>query len=247
MTVYDSIVIGAGPAGTTVSTLLAEQGYRVLLLEKSHFPREKLCGEFIAPECLPIFDRLGVLDRMFDAGAKIIRRWGFFAPDGRSVEVPMEWINKKYPHAIGLTRARMDTILLDRAREAGVEVREGFAVSPQFHHENDLTFIEGKAGSEPYGPFQTKLLIDASGRNGAFHNPGTQMQSRFQGSRIFACKVHLGEIRDLGERGELFFFRDGYGGISNVEGARTNLCFLTTEATLRETKGDRERLLDLTV
>ena len=123
MTVYDSIVIGAGPAGTTFSTLLAERGYRILLLEKSHFPRHKLCGEFIAPECLPIFDRLGVLDRMFDAGAKIIRRWRFFAPDGRSVEVPMEWINEKYPHAIGLTRARMDAILLEAGQVSVPEAR----------------------------------------------------------------------------------------------------------------------------
>src|SRR5262245_15131237 len=118
MTVYDSIVIGEGPAGTTVSTLLARQGYRVLLLEKSHFPRQKLCGEFIDPECLPLFDRLGVLDRMLDAGAKVIDHWRLYAPNGRSVELPMKWLTDGHSHAIGLTRARMDAILLDRAREA---------------------------------------------------------------------------------------------------------------------------------
>src|SRR5262245_26115096 len=96
---YDVIIIGAGPAGSTVSTFLARAGLRALLLEKSRFPREKLCGEFVTPECLDIFDRLGVRARMFDAGATIIREWTLFAPDGRGFKTPMEWIADGYKHA----------------------------------------------------------------------------------------------------------------------------------------------------
>lgn len=244
---YDVIVIGAGPAGSTVSTLLAEAGRQVLLLEKSRFPREKLCGEFITPECFPVFDRLGVRQRIFDAGAKIIRRWTLFAPDGRSVEAPMEWLAGGYRHAVGLSRARMDAILLDRAVEAGVETREGFHVSPTFHRENGLSFIEGKADGETVERFAAPVVIDASGRNGAFSNQSPQPATRIEGSRLFGCKIHLRAVEGLRERGELFFFGDGYGGLSDVEDDRTNLCFLTTEATLREAKGDREKLLDLTM
>src|SRR5215470_9622106 len=76
---YDVIIIGAGPAGSAVSTLLAREGLRALLLEKSRFPREKLCGEFITPDCLNVFDRLGVSELIFDAGAKIIDRWTLFS------------------------------------------------------------------------------------------------------------------------------------------------------------------------
>jgi flavin-dependent dehydrogenase len=244
---YDAIVIGAGPAGSTVSTLLAEAGHRTLLLERSRFPREKLCGEFIAPECLDLFDRLGVRQRLFDAGAKIIKRWTLFAPDGRRVEIPMEWIADGYGHAISLTRARMDAILLERALEAGVEIRQGFHVSPAFQREDGLSFVEGKAGGETVERFSAPAVIDASGRNGAFSSQSLQPTSSFEGSRLFGCKVHLRAVEGLGERGELFFFRDGYGGLSDVEDDRTNLCFITTEATLREAKGDREKLLDLTM
>ncbi|MGH9937834.1 MAG: NAD(P)/FAD-dependent oxidoreductase [Blastocatellia bacterium] len=244
---YDVIVIGAGPAGSTVSTLLAEAGRRVLMLEKSRFPREKLCGEFITPECFAVFDRLGVRQRIFDAGAKIIKRWTLFAPDGRSVEAPMEWLAGGYRHAIGLSRARMDAILLDRAREAGAEAREGFQVSPGFHRENGLSFIEGKADGETVERFSAPVVIDASGRNGAFSNQSPQPTTRIEGSRLFGCKIHLRAVEGLRERGELFFFGDGYGGLSDVEDDRTNLCLITTEATLREAKGDREKLLDLTM
>jgi flavin-dependent dehydrogenase len=244
---YDVIVIGAGPAGSTVSTLLAEAGRQVLLLEKSRFPREKLCGEFITPECFAVFDRLGVRQRIFDAGAKTIKRWTLFAPDGRSVEAPMEWLAGGYQHAIGLSRARMDAILLDRAVEAGVEIREGFHVSPGFHRENGLSHVEGKANGETVERFAAPVVIDSSGRNGAFSNQSPQPTTRIEGSRLFGCKIHLRAVEGLRERGELFFFDDGYGGLSDVEDDRTNLCFLTTEATLREAKGDREKLLDLTM
>jgi len=244
---YDVIIIGAGPAGSTAAIQLAQGGRRALLLEKGRLPREKLCGEFITPECLDVFDRLGVRGRMFDAGARVIRRFTLFAPDGRSLDVPMEWIAGGHPHAIGLSRAVMDWVLVERAREVGVEVREGVHVSPRLRREGGLSVIEGKADGATVEHLAAPLVIDASGRNGVFSNRVRQPVSRFKGSRLFGCKVHLRGVEGLHELGELFFFRDGYGGMSEVENDRVNLCFLTTEATLREAKGDRQRLLDLTL
>lgn len=244
---YDVIIIGAGPAGSTAAILLAQSGQRVLLLEKSRFPREKLCGEFITPECLNVFDRLGVRQRMIDAGAKTIRRFSIYAPDGRSLELPMEWIADGHPHAISLTRATMDFVLLERAREVGVEIHEGFHVLPRLQRESNLTLIEGKAANSSVEKFAASLVINASGRNGVFSSQIPQKASRFNGSRMFGCKVHLRGVEGLNELGELFFFRDGYGGLTEVEGDRVNLCFLTTEATLKEAKGDRQLLLDLTL
>jgi len=250
---YDVIIIGAGPAGSTVSTLLARAGLRALLLEKSHFPREKLCGEFIRPECLNVFDRLGVTERMFAAGASIVREWTLFAPDGRGVKAQMEWIADGHGYGIGISRARMDSILLDCAREAGVEAIEGFHVSPRLRRENGMSLIEGTTDGETVQEFSAPIVIDASGRNGAFSNltegdDGAGRQpSRLEGSRLFGCEVHLRSVEGMEGIGELFFYRNGYGGLSSVENGRTNLCFMTTEATLREAKGDREKLLDLTM
>ena len=67
MSDFDAIIIGGGPAGSSAAIHLAGRGARVLLAEQKRFPREKLCGEFISPECLEHFARLGVLERMTQA------------------------------------------------------------------------------------------------------------------------------------------------------------------------------------
>ena len=65
---YDVAIVGAGPAGSAAAIRLVLAGKRVVLIEKEKFPRHKLCGEFISPECLTNFDELGVLDSMRVAG-----------------------------------------------------------------------------------------------------------------------------------------------------------------------------------
>ena len=69
---FDVVIVGAGPAGASAAIHLAKHGARVLLAEQKRFPREKLCGEFISPECLEHFERLGVLNRMREAGGAAV-------------------------------------------------------------------------------------------------------------------------------------------------------------------------------
>jgi menaquinone-9 beta-reductase len=163
----------------------------------------------------------------------------------------MEWIADGHRHAICISRARMDLILLECARQAGVDVREGFHVSPRLlrenRHGNERIFVEGKADGETIERFLAPLALDASGRNGVFSNQVERRSSLLGGSRLFGCKVHMRAVEGMRGLGELFFYSDGYGGLVDVENDRTNLCFITTEATLREARGDREKLLDLTM
>ena len=71
---YDVIIAGGGPAGSSAAIHLATGGARVLLLEQKKFPRAKLCGEFISPECTPHFERLGVAEKMLAAGPALLER-----------------------------------------------------------------------------------------------------------------------------------------------------------------------------
>src|ERR671917_591687 len=121
---FDAIIVGGGPAGASAGLHLAASGARVLLAERERFPREKLCGEFISPECLENFARLGVMEEMSRGGGARVSETVFYAPSGRGVSVPSAWFGGRGGGALGLSRAEMDARLLARAREVGVTVFE---------------------------------------------------------------------------------------------------------------------------
>src|SRR5690349_2081238 len=122
------IIAGAGPAGSTLAIRLCRLGFPVTLIERYKFPRAKLCGEFISPECLAHFDELGVLDEMLAAGGDRIFETVFYETGGRSVTVPSRWFHSDEGFALSLSRARMDEILLNAARQSGADIREETSV-----------------------------------------------------------------------------------------------------------------------
>lgn len=128
-TSFDVIVAGGGPAGSTAATMLARQGFRVLLLEREHFPRPHV-GESLLPASLPVLEELGVIEAVDRAGFP--RKPGATMVWGAD-RTPWTWLfretNLRYPYAYQVDRARFDAMLLRNARSAGVDVRESVRVT----------------------------------------------------------------------------------------------------------------------
>src|SRR5258705_5975709 len=120
---FDVAIAGAGPAGASAAIQLALSGARVLLIEEKKFPRAKLCGEFISPECLTHFKRLGVMDQMSAAGGAAVSETVFYSRHGNSVAVPSEWIISG-GQTPGPSRSEMDHQLFHRAKNPGGGVLE---------------------------------------------------------------------------------------------------------------------------
>ena len=124
----DVLVIGGGPAGSTVAPLLAEMGYSVVLLDKARHPRFHI-GESLLPANLPLFERLGVGDEVRAIG---MQKWGaeFVSPHHahkQAFEFADAW-DKAMPYAYQVKRAEFDTVLIRNAARRGVEVHEGCKV-----------------------------------------------------------------------------------------------------------------------
>src|SRR5437588_4175030 len=121
----DVIVIGGGPAGSTVSTLLAQKGYRVQLFEREHFPRFHI-GESLIPETYWVLQRLGMLDKMKQSHFVHKHSVQFINAAGK-VSAPFYFHDNK-PHECSQTwqvsRSEFDTMMLDNAREHGVDVHQ---------------------------------------------------------------------------------------------------------------------------
>lgn len=83
LNVYDVIIVGAGPAGSTAAYYLGQQGYKVALIDKKSFPRPKICGDAWCKPALDLLDEMGILSKMeADAIVNPVKRGGFISPFG---------------------------------------------------------------------------------------------------------------------------------------------------------------------
>jgi len=161
----DVAVIGGGPAGSTVAALLARRGHRVIALEKARHPRFHI-GESLLPMNLPVFERLGVLDKVralgvFKAGAD------FEAdnPRGYNTFAFARAIGKSPPHAYQVWRQDFDRMLYQHARECGADAREGHEVTAVLQQGPRATRLEVRTDDGRSYCLQARYLVDASGRD----------------------------------------------------------------------------------
>lgn len=241
---FDVAIAGAGPAGTSAAIRLALNGARVLLLEEKKFPRAKLCGEFISPECIDHFRQLGVMDQMLSAGANSLRETVFYSARGHQVAVPSEWFTTGAT-ALGLSRSEMDQRLLERARAVGVTVLEG-AHAAGLIVENDFVCGVKAKTSSGANEYRARLTIDATGRIRALARHFDQEAQRrsSKGRRgLVAFKAHLENTRVAPGACEIYFYGGGYGGLSEIEKGLSNLCFIVSASDVRRLGSDPDRVL----
>ena len=160
------IVIGGGPAGSTAATLIAQQGHRVVLFERERFPRFHI-GESLIPETYWVLRRLNLLDKLRNSHFVKKHSVQFVGQSGRLSE-PFYFHDHK-PHECSQTwqvlRSEFDKLLLDNAREHGVEVHEGVRVlEVLFEGERAVGVkLQDEAGGER--TVRAQVVVDASGQS----------------------------------------------------------------------------------
>jgi flavin-dependent dehydrogenase len=161
----DVAIIGGGPAGSTAATLLARRGYKVIALEKARHPRFHI-GESLLPMNLPVFERLGVLDKVralgvFKAGAD------FEAENERGYNTFAfcRAIGQSPPHAYQVWRQDFDQMLYAHARECGADAREGHEVVKAEQHGMRETRLDVRTDDGRDYAIQARYVVDASGRD----------------------------------------------------------------------------------
>jgi len=242
-------IAGAGPAGTSAAIQLAMNGARVLLVEEKKFPRAKLCGEFISPECLAHFKRLGVCEEMLAAGGASLSETVFYSRRGHRVAVPSEWF-KPGTNALGLSRSEMDHKLLQRAKSAGVVVLEESHASGLIRERGQVLGIRVKTalmkGGSVSDDYRALVTIDATGRTRSLArhlDQETPTQKKRQKPRLVAFKAHLENARVTEGACEIYFYKGGYGGLSGIEAGLSNLCFIVSADDVRHYASDPEMVL----
>jgi flavin-dependent dehydrogenase len=162
----DVVVIGGGPAGSTVSTLIAQKGHKVRLFEREHFPRFHI-GESLIPCTYFVLERLNMLPKM--KASHFVKKYSvqFITETGRLSE-PFYFIEHK-PHESSQTwqvlRSELDQMLLENAREHGVDVEEGVHVLGVVWEGNRAVGVRVKREDGSQQEIRAKVVVDASGQS----------------------------------------------------------------------------------
>ncbi|MFM9845038.1 MAG: NAD(P)/FAD-dependent oxidoreductase [Dongiaceae bacterium] len=161
----DVLVIGGGPAGSTVSTYLRREGWNVVLLEKDQHPRFHI-GESLLPRNLPIFDELGVAEKIRNIG--VLKRGADFTLPGESAHVIADFskaLDPSPPTAYQVKRAEFDEVLLRHAQKAGVVVHERTKANSIRFEGGEKAIVESRNDKGETKTWETRFLVDASGRD----------------------------------------------------------------------------------
>ena len=162
----DVIVIGGGPAGSTVAALVAATGHQVRLFERAQFPRFAI-GESLMPATYWTFRRLGVLDQLKASAFPRKHSVQFFGPSGRG-SAPFYFADTN-PHESAITwqvlRGPFDAMLLDNARAQGVQVHQGARVLNALWEGERTTGVRAKLASGQTRDFAAQVVVDATGQS----------------------------------------------------------------------------------
>ena len=174
---YDAVVIGGGPGGSTVATVLARAGRSVLILEKEKFPRFHV-GESLLPFSLPILERIGVAEKVRNAGYQV-KHGAFFWNEATGGIRPVDFakgMDDRHPTAYQVKRAHFDDLLLRHSEASGAQVREETTVDRILFEDGKAVGVVASSGGR-VEEIRARVVVDASGQ--------TALLSRQLGTRTF--------------------------------------------------------------
>jgi 2-polyprenyl-6-methoxyphenol hydroxylase-like FAD-dependent oxidoreductase len=241
----DALVIGAGPAGAATAIWLKSAGWRVILVEKNVYPRQKVCGECLSAAALALLDRLGVGAAIRDRAGPELQRVGWMSGDSTLIARLPPCSDGSYRYGRALGRDQLDKILVERAVELGVDLIQPGQVRSVRGEVGDFECdIQLPAQARPGRSPMTRrvsIVVDAHGswETGPVGAAHTAARTPRRGSDLFGFKASFQNTTLPQGLLPVLSFRGGYGGLVLAEDGRLTLAGCIRRDTLA---GWRRRL-----
>jgi flavin-dependent dehydrogenase len=228
MTTVDALIIGAGPAGTSCALGLAKRGWKVVIIDKSTFPRHKTCGGFIGPENKALLTDLGIWPKLLEQGACVIEESVLTSSKGARTVIPIEG------EALGISRKVLDSSLLNLVKVMNVEVYEGAQVRNIYINSEGFEVTVDHYGNNQEFNLRARHVIDASGQQSPSVNL-TKVQ-------FGICATYQG-IPQSFKRVMLHCCEGGHVGINPFENNQVNVCYVVDSKYFKAKGQDPEKVL----
>ncbi|MFP5265211.1 MAG: NAD(P)/FAD-dependent oxidoreductase [Blastocatellia bacterium] len=168
---YDVIVMGGGPAGSAVASILAREGRKVVLFEKEEFPRHHI-GESLMTDTYWTFRRMGFLDKLKES--PFVRKYSvqFANPAGKESRPFYFFEANHHESAVTwqVTREVFDKMLIEHADEQGATVHQGSAVKQVIFEGDRAVGCEVRMRDGSFEKFYAKVVVDATGQSAMLSN-----------------------------------------------------------------------------
>ncbi len=219
----DVLIVGAGPGGSTAAFLLARRGWKVLLLDRARFPREKTCGDGLTPRAVMTLQRLGLEEKVAAQAFQVNRARLYAAPDA-DLDLPFNpFVAPLPPHGYVLPRFFLDDLLRHEAQEAGALLEEDAFVQGVIQEKKVVRGVWGRLGERPC-KWHAQVTIVATGASIKLHKALGLLRSAPHD--VIAARGYWQGVDGLKPRFEFFFTTDvspGYAWIFPVKEDMANI------------------------
>jgi flavin-dependent dehydrogenase len=237
----DVLIIGGGPAGASTAFQLARRGVRVRILERARFPRPKPCAECLSPQASRILADMGALSQLETKGA-LLRGLIVRAPNGASArgDYSAEHGFRGYrDRGLAIRREILDSALLARVRDGGVDVDDGARVTDVVRDSSGrvrgVHAIDRSGGSSIH---RSSYVVGADGlRSVVARRLGLARTARWP--RRLSLIGHFTNVAGVSDYVEMHVERDGFVGIADVGGGVTTVAAVFPQRRAPEMSGDQ--------
>ncbi|VVB66277.1 Digeranylgeranylglycerophospholipid reductase [Candidatus Gugararchaeum adminiculabundum] len=243
---FDVIIVGAGPSGSSCAAMLGKKGRKVLLLEKAKYPRDKTCGDAISGKSMRAVKTLGLQAQLEASPQADV--WGvkFSSPNGAIVEIPFPNKDKTRAPGFCCRREIFDNMLFQEAKKNARQTIEEFQVSEVIIEDGFAVGVKGTdLRSKRQMEFRAKLIIGADGANGVVPR-ALGVDTLPEGDKCMALRAYYKGVKGLGKNIELHFIDEilpGYFWIFPLDNGLANVGVGMIGSDIRKKKVDLRKAM----